>query len=115
VIHPGGMGPGTPTQVAVGKANHHWIQDGRWVVGDGAFVLKWELHWVCGWDPMAGGYKPTIADNYGWAAVLRGRIQGDQMIFESIGESPPLLRLTWEITDTGSILWQNEMSLDGPE
>lgn len=123
-IHPGGMGPGTPAQLARGVASHHWIQDGRWVVGDyeqdqmledGTFVLKWELHWVCGWDPMAGEYKATIADNYGRAALLRGRIVGDQMVFESTSEQPPFLRLTWELSPRGSILWRNELSLDGSD
>jgi hypothetical protein len=122
MIHPGGMGPGTPAQLARGQARHHWIQDGRWVVGeyeqdqtleDGTFLLKWELHWVCGWDPMAGEYKATIADNYGRAALLRGRIVDNQMVFESTSEQTPLLRLTWELTPRGSILWSNEMSFDG--
>jgi hypothetical protein len=121
-IHAGGMGPGTPAQVAQGRAIHHWIQDGRWVVGDyeqdqlledGTFVLKWELHWVCGWDPMMREYKATIADNYGRADVLRGSIQGDRMIFESMSDRPPFLRLTWELTPSGTVLWRNEMSMDG--
>jgi hypothetical protein len=80
---------------------------------DGTFVLKWQLHWVCGWDPMAGEYKATIADNYGRAALLRGRIVADQMVFESISDQPPFIRLTWELSPQGSILWRNEMSLDG--
>jgi hypothetical protein len=121
-IHADGMGPGTPTQIAVGEARHHWIQEGRWVVGeyeqdqlteDGVFILKWELHWVCGWDPMAGEYKATIADNYGRVAVLRGRIDNDLMLFESTTDQPPFLRLTWEATPHDTIIWRNEMSLDG--
>lgn len=121
-IHAGGMGPGTPTQLARGKAVHRWIQEGRWVVGDyeqdqlledGTFVLEWQLHWVCGWDPMASEYKATIADNYGRAALLRGQIEGDRMIFESTGNEPPLLKLTWELLSDGNILWSNELSLDG--
>lgn len=121
-VHPGGMGPGTPAQLARGVARHHWIQEGRWVVGDyeqdqtledGTFLLKWQLHWVCGWDPMTREYKATIADNYGRAALLRGRIVGDQMVFESTSDQPPLIRLTWELTHRGSIMWRNEMSADG--
>ncbi|MFZ0015062.1 MAG: DUF1579 family protein [Acidimicrobiia bacterium] len=120
-IRPGGMGPGTPAQTAVGRARHRWIQGGQWVVGDyeqdqyledGTFVLKWELHWVCGWDAMSSEYKATIADNYGRAAILRGRIEGDRMVFESMGEVLPRLRLTWEL-EGGEVLWKNEMSLDG--
>lgn len=121
-IREGGMGPGTPLQSATGRATHHWIQDGRWVVGDyeqdqflmdGTFVLKWQLHWVCGWDPANGEYRATIADNYGRSDVLRGRIEGDLMIFESMGSSLPRLRLTWDASGPDSILWRNEISLDG--
>ena len=116
------MGPGTPAQIATGSAVHQWIQDGRWVVGDyeqdqyledGTFVLTWQLHWVCGWDPIAGEYKATIADSYGRAEVLRGRIDGDLMIFVTIGDDPPLLRLTWDASSQASITWRNEMSPDG--
>lgn len=121
-IREGGMGPGTPAQSAIGKATHHWIQDGRWVVGDyeqdqflldGTFVLRWQLHWVCGWDPANAEYRATIADNYGRSDVLRGWIDGDLMIFESMGASLPRLRLTWDASGPDSILWRNEMSLDG--
>jgi hypothetical protein len=124
IIHAGGMGPGTPSQTAVGTARHHWIQDGRWVVGDyaqdqflvdGTFVLRWELHWVCGWDPASGGYKATIADNYGRADILDGGIDGDRMVFQSAGDKLPRLRLTWELMPAGSILWRNEMTVDGDE
>ncbi|HEY7469818.1 MAG TPA: DUF1579 family protein [Acidimicrobiia bacterium] len=113
LIHAGGMGPGTPVQKAIGTATHHWIQDGRWVVGDyaqdqfledGTFVLKWELHWVCGWDPMAGEYRATIADNYGRADVLSGRIDGDVLVFESAPGRFPRIRLTWEATDPEVVL-----------
>ncbi len=122
VIHEGGMGPGSPRQTAKGRARHHWIQGGRWVVGDyeqkqylvdGSFLLKWELHWVCGWDPAAAEYKATIADNYGRVALLHGHIVGDRMVFESMDGVVPRLRLTWELSSSGTVLWRNEMSPDG--
>jgi hypothetical protein len=118
------MGPGTPQQVAIGSATHNWIQEGRWVVGDyqqdqylddGTFVLHWELHWVCGWDPFAAEYRATIADNYGRADVMRGSIDGDVMTFESFDDRSPKLRLTWDISDPSGVLWRNEMSFDGEQ
>ena len=121
VIYAGGMGPGTPQQMALGSAAHTWIQDGRWVVGeyaqdqyleDGSFVLRWELHWVCGWDPAAAEYRATIADNYGRAALLSGWIEGDRMVFESMGDSFPRIRLTWDLSDPSIVLWRNEMTFD---
>src|ERR671910_2004853 len=94
-IEAGGMGPGTPEMTAVGWGTHQAIQEGRWIVGtyeqdqfllDGTFVLRWELHWVAGWDPTNGEYRATIADNYGRTDVMRGWIEGDRLTFESIGE-----------------------------
>ena len=121
-IEAGGMGPGTPEMTAAGKGTHREIQEGRWIVGtyeqdqflaDGTFVLRWQLHWVAGWDPTAGEYRATIADNYGHADVLRGEIDGDTMIFETIGDGPVRLRLTWELTGPDSMTWRNEMSVGG--
>lgn len=123
-IQEGGMGPGTPAQIATGSAVHQWIQDGRWVVGDfeqdqyledGTFALTWQLHWVCGWDPAAGEYRATIADNYGRADVLRGRIDGDLMIFETMRDDPPYVRLIWDASSEGAIRWRNESSPDGEQ
>lgn len=121
-IQPGGMGPGTPAQMAYGSARHEWIQGGRWVVGeyaqdqfleDGSFLLRWELHWVCGWNPLANEYQATTADNYGRVAVLSGRIEGDVMVFESMGDTVPRIRLTWDVSEEGVVLWKNEMTVDG--
>lgn len=121
-IHEGGMGPGTPAQTATGSGNHERIQDGRWIVGnyqqdqrllDGTFVLRWQLHWVVGWDPMNGEYRATMADNYGHAGVMRGNIEGDRLVFESLGDAPVRIRLTWNAADPADITWRNEMSVGG--
>ena len=44
---------------------------------DGTFVLKWQLHWVSGWDPEHGEYRASMVDNYGHAMVYRGWIDDD--------------------------------------
>src|SRR5213083_619527 len=96
VIHEGGMGPGTPAMTGIGHSTSHAIQDGRWIVADseqdqfledGTFVLKWQLHWVSGWDPEHGEYRAVMTDNYGHAAMYRGRVEGDRVVFESIGDT----------------------------
>jgi hypothetical protein len=121
-IEEGGMGLGTPAQTATGWGKHERIQDGRWIVGtyeqdqlllDGTFVLRWQLHWVVGWDPTNAEYRATIADNYGHADVMRGQIDGDRLVFESIGDPPVRLRLTWDASDPTDITWRNEMSVGG--
>jgi Protein of unknown function (DUF1579) len=121
-IEEGGMGPGTPAMTAVGWGRHERIQDGRWIVGtyeqdqylpDGTFVLKWQLHWVAGWDSASGEYRATIADNYGHADVMRGWIDGDRLTFKSIGDPPVRLRLVWDVSDPATMTWRNEMSVGG--
>jgi hypothetical protein len=119
-IHEGGMGPGTPSMRGVGRATVRRIQDGRWIAGDfeqdqflqdGTFVLKWELHWVCGWSPRAGEYRASMVDNYGNADVYRGHIDGDRLIFESFDGAPSRLRFTWDASERGVIRWRNEMAV----
>jgi Protein of unknown function (DUF1579) len=121
-IEEGGMGPGTPLMTATGRGTHHHIQDGRWIVGDyqqdqyladGTFVLRWQLHWVAGWDPAHNEYRATIADNYGHVDVLRGWIEGDRLTFESVGEPVARLRLTWDVSDPAGMTWRNEISVAG--
>ena len=121
-IEAGGMRPGTPEMTATGSGTHQLIQDGRWIVGDyrqdqflldGTFVLTWQLHWVAGWDPGSREYRATIADTYGHADVMRGWIDGDRLVFETIGEPPVRLRLVWDAIDPACMTWRNEMSAGG--
>jgi hypothetical protein len=118
-----GMGPGTPAMSAEGRGRHEVIQDGRWVVGtysqeqyllDGTFVLRWQLHWVAGWDPALDRYCATVADCYGHAEVMHGWIDGDRLTFESAGDPPLRIRLVWDATDPDQLIWRNEASAGGP-
>jgi hypothetical protein len=118
----GGMGPGTPQMAAQGRGVHRTIQDGLWIVGeyeqdqfltDGAFVLKWQLHWVAGWDADAGEYRATHADNYGHTGVMRGHVEGDILTFETIGEGPVRQRMIWDLTNPSTMTWRNEISFEG--
>jgi len=122
VITADGMGPGTPEMTARGRGRHETIQDGRWIVGtyeqeqfllDGSFVLRWQLHWVAGWDPAASEYRATMADNYGHADVMRGWIDGDRLTFETMGEPPVRFRLVWDASNPNDMIWRNEMSVGG--
>jgi Protein of unknown function (DUF1579) len=121
-IAAGGMGPGTPQMTAQGRGTHELIQGGRWIVGtysqeqylpDGTHVLTWQLHWVVGWDPSRDEYRGTLADCYGHADVMHGRIDGDRLIFETASDAPVRLRLTWEAADPANIMWHNEAFIDG--
>jgi hypothetical protein len=121
-IEPNGMGPGSPAMTARGRGVHSRLHDGLWIVGDyrqdqfltdGTFVLTWRLHWVTGWDTDAGQYRATLNDNYGHADVMRGRIDGDRLIYETPDERPVRLRLTWDLTDPDTPVWTNEVCLRG--
>jgi Protein of unknown function (DUF1579) len=122
-IRAGGMGPGTPEMIGEGRATCRPIQDGLWYdcdfeqdqyLPDGAFVLRWGLHWITGWDPAAGEYRAASADNNGpTLAMFRGRIEGNRLVYEPVDEAPPRIRLTWELTDPGHCTWRNEYTLDG--
>ena len=113
------MGPGTPAMTGIGHSTSQVIQDGRWIavdseqdqyLEDGTFVLKWQLHWVSGWDPEHGEYRAVMADNYGHADVYRGRVEGDRLVFESMRDTGPRLRFTWDASVPGVITWRNEMA-----
>ena len=76
------MGPGSPEMGGTGRAVCRLIEDGLWyacdfeqdqTLADGTFVLRWQLHWVAGWDRVAGEYRATSADNNGpTLAIYRG-------------------------------------------
>lgn len=121
-IHENGMGPGTPEMKGVGRGSAKLIQGGRWIagdyaqdqfLGDGTFVLTWQLHWVSGWAPQHGEYRASMADNYGNTGVYRGWIEGDRLVFESMGGVGTRLRFTWDASESGVIKWRNEMAIDG--
>jgi len=109
---------------AIGRGRARAIQDGRWIVldceqdqflEDGTFVLKWQLHWVSGWAPEQGEYRAVMTDNYGHAAVYRGHIDGDRLVFDSLEDAAIRLRFTWDASDPDVITWRNEMTTgDGP-
>lgn len=123
LIEANGMGPGSPEMSGVGRADCRLIQDGLWYacefeqdqrLADGTFVLTWQLHWVAGWDAGAGEYRASSADNNGPnLAVYRGRIDGNRLVYESLNESLPRIRLTWTLIGDDHATWRNEYTLDG--
>jgi Protein of unknown function (DUF1579) len=122
-IEAGGMGPGTPLMTGTGRASCRLAQDGLWYecdfeqdqhLVDGTYVLTWRLHWVAGWDGRAAEYRASSADNQGPnIGLYRGRIEGDRLIYESLQEGLPRIRLTWILKDATHWAWRNEFTLDG--
>jgi len=122
-IEAGGMGPGSPEMSGTGRATCRPIQDGLWfacdfeqdqLLADGTFVLRWQLHWVTGWDQGSSEYRASSADNNGPnLATFRGRIEDDRLVYESLQEGLPRIRLTWILIDPDHAIWRNEFTLDG--
>jgi hypothetical protein len=122
-IEPNGMGPGSPEMIGIGHATCRLVQDGLWWacdfeqeqrLVDGTFVLTWQLHWVAGWDGMARGYRASSADNNGPnLAIYRGHIDGNRLVYESLTDALPRIRLTWILDDDTHARWRNEYTLDG--
>jgi hypothetical protein len=122
-IEANGMGPGSPEMIGDGRAVCRLAQDGLWYVCDfeqeqrlvdGTFVLRWQLHWVTGWDATAGEYRASSADNNGPSlAIYRGRLDGDRLVYETLQEELPRIRLTWVLDGTDRATWRNQYTLDG--
>jgi hypothetical protein len=106
-----------------GSARCRLIQGGLWYACDfeqeqrlldGTLVLKWQLHWITGWDPRAGEYRASCADNNGPTLdIYRGRIDGDRLVYEPVNEQLPRIRMTWELTGPAHCRWRNEVTLEG--
>jgi hypothetical protein len=121
VIEPGPAHIDSPRMTAEGSGTHHEIQDGCWIVGDyeqaqflpnGELTLRWQMHMVCGWSPGEECYVAVTADNYGRVQLMKGKIEGDVLAFET--HSPEMsYRLTWDASSPDIILWRNEASEDG--
>jgi hypothetical protein len=122
-IQAGGMGPGSPEMSGRGSAVCRLIQDGLWYdcdfeqdqrLADGTLVLTWRLHWVTGWDRLSGEYRACSADNNGpTLAMYRGRIESNRLVYESLSDALPRIRLTWILDDSTHATWRNEFSRDG--
>ncbi len=83
-------------------------------LADGTFVLRWQLHWVAGWDARAGEYRASSADNNGPnLSIFRGRIEEKRLVYESLSAELPRIRLTWIIDDATHARWRNEYTLGG--
>jgi hypothetical protein len=122
-IEANGMGPGSPEMIGEGRAVCRLVQNGLWYtcdfeqdqrLADGTFVLRWQLHWVAGWDAANREYRASSADNNGPnLAIYRGRIEADRLVYESLQEALPRIRLTWVLLDPDHATWRNEFTLDG--
>ena len=68
-------------------------------------------HWRLAASARPGTGCPGPAGSAaGHAAVYRGQIDGDRLIFESMEDAGIRLGFTWDASDPGVITWRNEMT-----
>jgi hypothetical protein len=116
-VKAGGMGPGSPEMEAKGRADCEWIIDGLWrscrfeqdQFVEGEKVVTWKACWIAGWDARAREYRGVAVDSNGISMMFRGRLEGERLIMESMGETPVNLRFIWDATDPRAVTWSNEM------
>ena len=120
-VEANGMGPGSPEMEGKGRATCEWVLDGLWLSCDfeqdqfaeGRKVLTWKAKWIIGWDRIANEYRAVGADTNGLAFIFHGKIEGDRLVMESLGDVPVRLRFTWDAKDPEAVTWKNEMSAGG--
>jgi hypothetical protein len=123
MVEAGGMGPGSPEMLGKGKAKCEWIQGGLWLSCDfeqdqfveDRKVLTWYAKWIIGWDARVQEYRAAGVDSNGNSFLFGGKIEGNRLVMESLGDPPVKLRFIWDITDPKAVKWRNEMSINkGP-
>lgn len=120
-VEPGGLGPGSPAMETTGRATCEWSLHGLWTdclfeqdqSADDRRVLNWQARWVMGWDHDANEYRAVGADTNGRAFIFHGRIEGDRLVMETLGEAPARLLFTWEVVDERTVTWKNEVPVAG--
>lgn len=120
-VEPDMMGPGSPRIAATGQATFAWPGAGLWLCGEflqdqfvgDRLVLTWQAHYLVGWDPLARDYVAFLADNFGHAGVMRGRIEGNRLTLSTPDDNLTVFRVTWDLSDPEAPVWSNEVSVSG--
>ena len=106
----GAMGPGSPAQESKGTHSCKWSVGGLWLdcdVKNGDAAGKhpqWNGHVHMGWDYLNKDYRAVIVDNMGGAMMMEGKMDGQKLVLESVGNyqmmgKPTKMRMTFDLTD----------------
>lgn len=116
-----GANPEMPTK---GRATCRWVLGNLWIqcdiqetTGKGKQAMKWQGHWVFGYDFAEKGYRGTMTDNFGMQVPLKGTLEGSKLTWES-GEvqmmgHPTKIRITEDATDPKAIKFTSEHEMNG--
>jgi hypothetical protein len=87
--------------------------------GTGKTAMKWQGHWVFGWDTMAKAYRGTMISTMGDMTEMKGTLDGSKLTWET-GEMkglpqgmPTKARVTLDATDAKAIKFTEEGYLNG--
>lgn len=89
----GALGMNAPAMPTRGFVRCHWAVNDLWLVceiedqmGAGPDARVWKAVWVSGWDFGLKEYRGAIFDSFGNASMMRGKVDGEKLIFESMDD-----------------------------
>jgi hypothetical protein len=89
----GALGMNAPAMATRGSVKCHWAVNDLWLVceiedqmGEGPTARVWKAVWVSGWDFGHKEYRGSIFDSFGNASMMRGKLDGEKLIFESMDD-----------------------------
>ncbi len=123
----GALGMGAGELRARGHMTAKWTVNDLWLVceiedrmGEGPDAHVWKAVWVSGWDFGHKEYRGAIFDSFGNASMMRGRLDGKRLTFESIDDvimhgQRTRLRFTFDARDPHAkgVKFTAEHSIDG--
>jgi len=116
--HVGPDGKEAPTK---GKQTCKWLPGNMWAscdiemsMGTGKTAMKWMGHLVMGYDTMAKGYRAVMTDNMGMMGRMKGTLEGQKMVWESMDEMKvPGMPSKERVTDDASDPKTEKMTFEG--
>ena len=106
-----------------GKQTCKWLPGNMWAScdiemteGSGKTAMKWMGHLVMGYDTMAKGYRAVMTDNMGMMGRMKGTLEGQKMVWESMDEmkgGPPGMPTKERVTDDASDPKVEKMTFEG--
>jgi hypothetical protein len=124
-MNAGAMGPGSPEMPTKGKATCKWVLNNLWIAcdieetsGAGKTAMKWQGHWVFGYDFLAKGYRGTMTSSMGAQMRMKGTLEAQKLTWETVDEMkmpgmPSKTRITLDATDPKAIKFTDEGLVGG--
>lgn len=121
----GALGMNAPAMATKGFLKCKWCVNDLWLVcevedvmGTGPDARVWKAVWVSGWDFGHREYRGAIFDSFGNSSMMRGKLDGDRLIFESMDDVimhgvPTRLRFTFDASPPRGVKFTAEHTVNG--